>query len=100
MQIDSFIKQKLENLKESLLAPPIKLRKTLKIHVQTIGTKDDWLLKIQGRLFGSEIKDSVRFLAFFSNVKVIFEKQDQRYYKNVEWDCQNTESCFDAIHIK
>jgi chromatin remodeling complex protein RSC6 len=62
-------------------------------------TDTDWTLAIMGRILDEKPREETRFLNYFKSVNIQFEKEDQRYYKNVDWENQG-EANFDAINIK
>jgi len=91
--LNSFIKNKLMLLKESLLQPPVKLKQNLRAKISSSFNKEtsEWTLKIEGRVMIEdkelifEESKNLKMLHFFEKIFIDFDKEDQRSYMNIDW---------------
>lgn len=108
--LDSFIKDKLLHIKESLLQPPTKLKQNMRVKISSSFNEEtsEWNLRIEGRvmlkdkeLVLDETKD-FKMLHFFEKIFIDFEEEDQRSYMNIDWrKLNNINDCnYDAIDIR
>ena len=108
-KLDGFIKDKLLQIKESLLQPPIKLQQNLRLKISSKFDKEnlEWTLRIAGRVMTqdkAEILDpdsDLKMLQFFDKIFIEFEKNDKITYMNIDWRKLNhTDNLhYDAIDI-
>ena len=107
--LDRFIKEKILQIKESLLQPPVKLKQNLRVKISSSFNNEtsEWNLRIEGRVM---VKDkevifdedkNLKMLNFFEKIFIDFEKEDQRSYMNIDWRKLNSvnDLNYDAIDI-
>lgn len=92
-QLDVFIKDKMYQIKESFLQPPIKLKHNLRIKISSKFDEDGskWTLRIAGRVMTinkSEVLDpqnNLKMLQYFDKIFIEFEKSEKTSYMNIDW---------------
>ena len=98
----SFLKSKVLNVKEDILAGNASVKRTLKILVEVNPrlTDDSWVVRIEGRVDDS---DDTKLLSVFERVKVEFMKKDGHApYLPVQWTKAKTaqDAAFEGIAIE
>jgi len=103
--IKSFLKSKMLNVKEDILAGNASVKRTVKVLVEVNPrfTEDSWEVRIEGRVEDNIPEmQSTKLLSVFERVKVEFTKKDgQAPYLPVQWTKSKTaqDAAFEGISI-